>query len=407
MANVILTPVMITNKAVILLENLLNFAKYVDKGYSDQFAREGAKIGATLNVRKPARYQGRSGPTLNVEDQTETYVPLTITNQFGVDVQFSSQELTLNLQDFTERVLHPNMATVANKVDRDGLLLYAVVPNLVGTPGTTPANLNAVMLVRQRLLEQAAPDNDELYLMLGPDANTGLVAGNSTLFNPQGPLSQQYNEGIMANIAGLNLAVDQNVAVQTVGPLGGAPVVNGAGQGQISGWAYSMNLITNTWTAAAAPRLNQGDVFTLAGVFWVNPQTRQSTGKLAQFVAQSNVSSDAAGNATIPIVPAIISAGQYQNVTASPANGAALTVVGTASTGYPQNLGFHKSFATLATVDMVLPRGVDMAERKVYKGMSLRIVRAFDINNDRFPARSDILYGYKAIYPELGVRLTG
>jgi P22 coat protein - gene protein 5 len=406
MANTILTPAMITNKAVIRLENLLNFGKYVDRQYSNQFARQGAKIGATLNIRKPARFQGRTGPALQVEDFNETYVPLVITNQFGVDVSFTSAEEALSLNDLDEQVIGPGMATVANRVDNDGLTQYLNIGNLVGTPGTPPNALDFALQVRQRLLDEGFPDDGQLYLLVGPQANRSLVAGNSTLFNPQREIGKQYREGIMADIAGLQIAVDQNVGAQTVGPLGGSPVVNGANQGVNSGWSDSMNLVTNAWTASAAPRLNQGDVFTIAGVFKVNPQSRKTTNVLQQFTTLANVSSDGAGNATIPIAPAIIFLGQHQNVTASPANGAALTVVGTASTTYVQNLGFHKSAFTLATVDLLLPRGVHMASRKVYKNFSLRMVQAYDVNNDRLPMRLDCLYGYKTIYREGGVRLT-
>jgi len=406
MSNQVLTPVMITNKAVIVLENQCNAVKFMDSSYSDQFAKDGAKIGATLNVRKPARYIGRQGAALQVEDQTETQVPLVLTTQFGVDVQFTSQELTLSLDDFTNRVLNPQMAVIRNRVDRDANLQAMNTPNLVGTPGTPPATLAALLGVRQRLLEMGAPDDGQLYLLLNPGANTSLINGFSTLFNPQGRISENYDTGTIDAGVGIKIALDQNSNTQTVGPLGGAPAINGAGQGLTSGWAYSMNLLTKSWTAAAAPRLNAGDRFTIAGVFSVNPQSRASTGVLQQFVCQANVSSDSSGNATIPVVPALISAGQYQNVTISPADATLLTVSGTAATAYPQNLGFHKSAFTIAFADLVLPKGVDMAERKVYKRISLRIVRAFDINNDRFPSRTDVLYGIKAIYPELGCVLT-
>lgn len=406
MANVVLTPVMITNKAVIVLENQCNAVRFFDSSYSDQFAKDGAKIGATLNVRKPARYLGRQGATLQVEDQTETQVPLVLTTQFGVDVQFTSQELTLSLDDFTSRVLNPQMAVVRNRIDRDGNLMAVTIPNLVGTPGTPPATLNSVLSVRQRLLEMGAPDDGQLYLLLNPAANTSLIGGLATLFNAQPKIAEQYNTGMLADLGGIKVAVDQNANTQIVGPLGGAPLINGASQGLISGWSYSMNLITDGWTAAAAPRLNAGDRFTIAGVFSVNPQSRASTGSLQQFVVQSNVSSDAAGNATIPIVPAIISAGQFQNVTGFAADNAALTISGGAGLSFPQNLGFHKSAITIAFADLVLPRGVDMAERKVYKSISLRVVRAYDINNDRYPSRLDVLYGLKALYPELGCILT-
>jgi hypothetical protein len=397
---------MITNKAVIILENQCNAIRFFDSSYSDQFAKDGAKIGATLNVRKPARYIGRQGATLAVEDQSETQVPLVLTTQFGVDVQFTSQELTLSLEDFTTRVLNPQMAVVRNRIDRDGNLMATTIPNLVGTPGTPPATLTSLLSVRQRLLEMGAPDDNQLYLLLNPAANTSLIAGLGTLFNSQAMLKEQYETGTIDAGVGLKIAIDQNSNTQVVGPLGGAPLVNGAGQGLVAGWAYSMNLLTNGWTAAAAPRLNAGDRFTIAGVFSVNPQSRASTGALQQFVVQSATSSDGTGAATIPIVPAIISAGQFQNVTASPAAGAALTVSGGAGLSFPQNLGFHKSAITIAFADLVLPRGVDMAERKVYKSISLRVVRAYDINNDRYPSRLDVLYGLKALYPELGCVLT-
>jgi hypothetical protein len=406
MANTNLTSIMITNEAVIVLENQCNGVKFFDSSYSDQFAKDGAKIGATLNVRKPARYIGRQGSTLQVEDQTETQVPLVLTTQFGVDVQFTSQELTLSIQDFSKRVLMPQMAVIRNRIDRDCCLQVQNVPNLVGVFGTPPATLGALLAVRQRLLEMAAPDDGQLYLLLGPAANTSMVNGLSVLFNAPSKITQNYNDGILADAGGLQIAIDQNVVTQTIGPLGGAPLVNGANQGLNSGWAYSQNLVTDGWTAAAAPRLVVGDRFTIAGVFSVNPQNRQSTGVLQQFVVQAAVSSDAAGNAVIPIVPAIIAAGQYQNVSVQPADNAALTVFGTAGLSNPQNLGFHKSAFTIAFADLVLPKGVDMAERKVYKSISLRVIRAYDINNDRFPSRTDVLYGIKAIYPELACALT-
>jgi hypothetical protein len=397
---------MITNRAVIRLENLLNFGKYADRQYSNQFARAGAKIGATLNIRKPARSLGRSGPALQVEDFTETYVPLVITNQFGVDMAFTSAEETLSLNDLDEQVLGPNMATIANRVDNDGMLQYLNATNLVGVPGTPPASLTSLLSVRQRLLEMAFPDDNQIYLFLNPAANTTILAGLSTLFNAREELSEQYREGLMVNTAGMKVYIDQNAPTQTVGPLGGSPQVNGANQGFASGWQDSMNLITNNWTASAAQRLAQGDIFTINNVFSVNPQSRKSTGQLQQFVALANVNSDGSGNATIPIAPAIIYSGQYQNVTISPAANAAITVSGTANTSYAQSIGFHKSAITLATVDLLVPRGVHMAARKVYKNFSLRMVQAYDINNDRLPLRGDCLYGWRVIYREGVVRLT-
>ena len=233
MANTVLTPTMITNKSTIMLENLTTFSRFVDTQYSDQFAKDGAKIGAVLNIRKPPRFVGRVGPTLQVEDQTETQVPLVITTQFGVDIQFSSQELTLSIQDFSQRVLMPNMATVANRVDRDGLLQYVNVANLVGTPGTPPATLAAVMGVRTRLLDMGFPDDNQLYLCIGTAANQGLIAGNSVLFNPQGSPVQAVSgrhHGGYRRLASRGRPEHRRADRGAAGVA--APAVNGGNQGQ-------------------------------------------------------------------------------------------------------------------------------------------------------------------------------
>jgi hypothetical protein len=195
--------------------------------------------------------------------------------------------------------------------------------------------------------------------------------------------------------------------LQSNGVLGGAPTVNGANQGISSGWAASTNLVTNNWTAAAAQRLNGGEILTLAGSNAVNPQNRASTNSLQQFVVNAPASSDGAGNMTINISPAIIFGGAFQNVSAAPTTTGAVTVTGAASTSFPQNLAFHKNFGTLAMADLPLPGGVDFAKRAEYRGFRIRVVRAYDINGDRMPLRTDVLYGTKALLPEIAVRITG
>src|SRR5436189_3542000 len=278
------------------------------------------------------------------------------------------------------------MANIVNGIDSDGCQLYYDVPNLVGTPGTAPSTFAAVLAVAQRLNEEAPPMNKR-FLVLDPRANASLVGGLSTLFSKKSALDEQYGSGNMSDIAGLGVDMDQNVYTHTVGPLGGTPLVNGANQGLVQGWSDTGTLVTDGWTAAAALRLRRGDVFTIANVFAVNPQNRRSTNVLRQFVCLADTSSDASGNLTIPIGPALIYGGAYQNVTITPADNAPLTIVGTASTGYPMALGFHKDAFTFATADLKLPGGVDMAARKVYKGLSLRLGRSYDINNDGFASR--------------------
>lgn len=402
MPNTNLTISMITREALRILENNLTFAKGVNREYDDAYAIKGAKIGDTLNIRKPARYVGRSGTALAVEDHTETSVPLVLNTQFGVDVQFTSKELLLSIDDFSKRILEPAMATVANKIDSDGLALYADVYNSVGTPGTTPNALLTYLQAGAKMDYEATPRDKMRSLVLEPTAQATIVDSLKGLFHSSTQIEKQYEQGNMGMSAGFKWSMDQNVNTHTIGPLGGTPLVNGTNQ-------TGSSLITDGWTAAAALRLRRGDVFTIAGVFAVNPQNRASTGQLRQFVVTANVSSDGAGNATIPISPPITTTGAFQTVTNSPADNAALTVFGAANTLTPANLAYHRDAFTMASADLPLPGGVDMAARVSDNalGMSMRMIRAYDINNDRFPCRIDVLYGWRTLYPELACRIQG
>jgi len=249
-----------------------------------------------------------------------------------------------------------------------------------------------------------------------PGANASIVAGLSGLFNNKEVLGEQYKTGIIKTGAGLDLAMSQNVPSHTVGPLGGTPLVNGANQGLINSGATdnpygaTTSLVTDGWTAAAALRLNQGDTFTIAGVFSVNPETKASTGVLQSFLVTANTSSDGSGNATIVISPAIIAGGAYQNVTARPADNAAITVTsGAANTTYTNNLIWHRDAFTFVSPKQELPGGMDMAYQASLAdegGVSLRFVRGFDITSNKFVSRFDILWGGAVTLPNFGVRRT-
>lgn len=403
MSNTNLTSSVITNESLAVLENNLTFSKGVIRDYDDKFGVAGAKIGTTLNIRKPARYVGRTGAAIGVEDHTETQVALTLDTQFGVDVSFTSQELTLSIDAFSDRIVKPAMATIANKIDRDGLTMgYQSAYNAVGTPGATPATAAVFLAAGAKLDFEAAPRDGQRSLAIDPLANASMVDVLKGLFQSSEKISDQYEQGNMGQAFGFKWSMDQNVVAHTVGPLGGTPLVNGASQ-------TGSSLITDGWTAAAASRLKKGDVFTIANVYAVNPQSRQSTGQLRQFVVTADVSSDGSGNLTAAISPAIVTSGAFQNVNAGPADNAAITVLGAASTVTPANLAFHKDAFVLGCADLLLPKGVDMASRSASKkvGLSVRMVRQYAINTDAFPCRFDVLYGWKALYPELACRIQG
>lgn len=400
MANVLLTISMITREALRVLENNLTFTKLINRQYDDRFGVEGAKIGTTLNVRKPPRYIGRVGQALAIENSTETSVPVTLNTQRGVDIQFSSQDLALSIDDFSDRFIKPAIASIANAIDADGMAQVLNIWNAVGTPGTTPNSLLTYLNAGVLLNNNAAPMDGERYMVISAQMQATLVNALSGLFHAAAQISEQYRKGEMGETAGFEFYMDQNVNSFTGGPQGGTPLVNLGGQ-------TGSSLNTKGWTAAAASRLVVGDIFTIANVNAVNLQSRQVTGALQQFVVTAAFSSAADGTGSIQIAPPITPAGSFQTVDSSPVDGAAITVLGAANTISPQGMAFHRDWITLACADLPLPGGVDMAARVADRqlGMSVRLVRAYNISTDQFPCRLDILYGWAPLRPEIACRV--
>jgi hypothetical protein len=402
----LLTIGMITRETLRALTNQLTFTKYVNREFDKQFAETGAKIGNVCNVRKPVRFVPAAGQGLVLQDLVETSVPVTLTTQYQRAFAITSADLALNIDDFNKRYIEKAVFSMANQIDFDGLAQTVNVNNEVGTPGTVPNAIATYLAAAQRLNENAAP-MDERYVCISPAMNGAIIPALSGLFNPQVQVSARNTKGLMAkNTFGLDWYMDQNVRNQTTGAQGGVPLVNGLSQSGAS-------IITNGWTAAAAPRLAQGDVISFAGVFAVNPQNRQSTGALAQFVVTAAVSSDGAGNATIPISPAIIgpavfpATAPFQNVSVLPTTGNAVTVQGAASVTSPRGVAFHPDAFTFATADLPLFQGLDKGDRMTDEQLkiSMRVIRDYDINTDRAPLRIDCLGGWATIYQELAVRI--
>jgi hypothetical protein len=375
----------------------------VNKEYDDSFAVEGAKIGSTLRIRLPDRALVTDGAALQVQDDNEQYTTLTVSSQKHIGINFTSAELTMQLDDFAERVLKPRISQLASSVDADVANAYKSIFNTVGTPGTTPATALVLLQAQQKLNESAAPMSPR-YATVNPAANAGLVNGMTGFFNPTGTISRQFKTGMMGEgVLGFDeMNMSQSIVNHTTGSRAGTILVNGAvsTQGQATISIDGLTGATDTVTA--------GDVFTIAGVYAVNPQTRLSTGSLQQFVvtaAQTGASNALANMAISP--PMYTSSNALATIDAFPADNAAVTFVGTASTVYPQNLVYHKNAITLATADLLLPQGVDMASRQVHNGISMRIVRQYDINNDRMPCRVDVLYGFNTIRPPMACRIFG
>jgi uncharacterized RmlC-like cupin family protein len=401
--NTLITPSIIAKESLFQLKNNLVMGALVHRDYSKEFV----KVGSTISVRKPVKFRSSSGSARQSSDVTEGTVPIVIDTQRHVSWDFNSTDLTLTVENYSERYIKPAMITLAQDVESALMGLYSSVPNWVGTAGTVPSTFLHVGAARQRLVENAAPVGETLNAVLSPAAALQ-IANDMKLQNQPAKQLRAIEQVKIGKYAGLETYEAQSVINHTVGALGGTPLVNGAGQNSnTTPQANFATLITNGWTAAAGNRLKAGDVFTLAGVFAVNPKTYQVQTYLKQFVVVADTASDGAGNATITFSPPIVTAGPYQNVSAGPGTGAAITVMtGVASTAYAQNLCFHRNAFALVMADMQMPDGVPFSSRESADNLSVRVVKQYDIENDRDIIRLDILFGVKTIYPELAVRLT-
>ena len=411
MANNLLTISKITNEALMVLENELTFTSEVDRNYDDQFAVVGAKIGNTVNVRRPGRFIGTTGPALNVEDFNETSVPVTLSTQFHVDTQFTTQDLALSLDMFSDRVLKPAVAAIANKIDRDGLTTAKNnTANIVGTAGTAPTGLITYLSGQAYLDSEGAPRDGRRSCIVEPFTSATIVDSLKGLFNPQTAISTQYTKGLMGrDSGGMNWKLDQNVVSQTFGSYATATLACATTTATgflTSGWASTSTIALTATTATAG--LKQGDVITIANVYATNPQNRQSYGKLRNFVVTADVTVATSGTTAVTVSPAVISAGQFQNVSIlSTSATAVVTPFNNTGIVSPQNIIMHRNAFTLAIADLELPDGVHFAGRASDKeiGLSMRVVRQYTINNDSIPTRLDVLYGWAPLYPELACRV--
>lgn len=411
MANTTLTASVVAKTALAILENELGVLKTLHRAHEEEFSNRvnGYKVGDTISIRRPADFTVRSGATLSTQDVIEGKTTLTIDQQIGVDFQFASTDLTLSVENMAERIMKPAMSNLINYMTNDCLTtMYKGIYNWVGTPGQVVNSFADFAKAPERLDEMTVPTSDRTCV-LSPADQWGML-GSQTALYIQGAANSAYREGDLGMIGGVRTMMSQVVPTHTVGPLGGTPLVNGASQNVTYDTAkntWSQSLITDGWTASAASRLKAGDVFTIAGVYMVNAKTKAATTILQQFVVNADVSSDGSGNLTASISPPIIVSGPHQTCSAAPADNAAITVLGSASTGYKQNMAYHKNTMALAIVPLEMPQAAYNGARESYKGMSVRVIPIYDGTNDISKWRLDLLYGRKVIDPRLAVRLSG
>lgn len=394
--NTLLTPSIITKEALRILHNESTFIGNVNRSYNNRFAKSGAKIGETLKIRKPNQFTVRRGRVAQVQDVNEETIDLTIQQPLGVDMKFDSRELTLQLDDFSERYIRPAVSRLIGALETD-FLAYALprVPNAVVNAGGLA--LSDALNARTILSNHLAPSTDR-YALVNTQQNVDVVNGTSTLFNNQTEIGRQYKEGYMGRAAGFDW-FESTTAPRFFAGAGTGYLVNGANQSSPTPLVpgASQTLIVDTGTGQIAA----GSIFTMAGVFEVNPETKASNGKLRQFTV---LATNATNATQLTIAPAIVTSGAKQNVTAAPADNAPINILSTASNNYDQGLFFQKDAFTLVTVDLEMPNGVDWKARETMDGVSMRLVRDWDIINDEWVTRLDILPGYAVLYEDWAVK---
>jgi hypothetical protein len=408
--NSVLTNDVITKECLMSLKNNLVMAKGVTREYSDEFAKTGAKIGNVLNIRKPSRYEVTSGAPLTIQDSVDQSVALTLDKHYHVGIAFSQVDRTLSVDKFKERYADPAMIALANKIDAELYAdMYKSVFTAVGVPSASalPSTLKGFVQAKSYMELLGAPVG-QYSAVVDPLVQASLVDGLKGLFQSSEKIADQYENGVMGIAGGCKFMSSANVAKHTAGAVAGAAAIKTTISTQ-GATTIDADGITGSITGC----YKVGDVIQIAGVYAVNPQTRQSTGFLKQFVVTATTNSITNEIASLPISPAIYSTGQYQNVDALPVDGAAITLFGHA-TSYasvvaPQNLVFHKSAFAMGVADFELPGGNAKASRASDKdaGLSLMMTEAYDINNFRTVNRIDFLGGWKCIYAELAARVVG
>jgi hypothetical protein len=408
MANTVLTPDIIAKEAVMILENECVMGGLVHRGYEEEFdSVNGYKPGSTIRIARPTDFTVRDGSTASIQDAVEGSLNFAVDKMKGVDFQFSSTELTLSIGELSTRVIKPAMVQLANQIDRDVMALYDDVWNWAGTPGQT-VNSFADFSEAPKRLDNGAVPQDMRSGVLSPDDHWA-VAGSAAALYMQNVASEAYRKGKIGNLGGVDVFMSQNVPTLTAGTRTQTALVNGS---QSTTWASTkttgtMSLATDGWGTTTT--IKAGEVFTIAGVYAVNPVTKATLSYLQPFVVKDDAASTGAGGgtATLVISPPIISAGAFQTVSAAPADNATITIMGTASTVYTQNMVFHKNAFGLVVAPLVKPPGAVDVSRKSYKGFSVRVVPYYNGSNDISSWRLDVLYGVKTLDARLATRLSG
>lgn len=416
MSNTTLTADIVAKEALVILENELGVLDTFHRAHEDEFSKNvnGYKVGDTISIRRPADFTVRSGATMDLQDVIEGKVTLTVDQQKGVDFSFSSTDLTLKISDLSERVIRPAMSNIVNEIAYDCFNTFLpTVYNYVGTPNTAVDSFDDFFRSQERLNEMAVP-TDNRFAVLNP-ADHARMTSNLTGLYISADAAKAYRKGSLGNVGGADVYMTQVIPPQDYGTADNTtPLTDGNSQEK------SYDTVKNTWLQelltdgwATTKTLVAGQMFTISGVYMVNPKTKRSTGILQNFVVMEAVTTNGSGasNTDFDISPPIITSGPHQTVTYSGNfDGRTISIIGPASgtaQTYRQNVSYHKNAFALAMVPMEMPQAAYNGSRKSYKGLSVRVIPVYDGVNDVSKWRLDVLYGRKTIDPRLATRFSG
>lgn len=410
MANTILTPTAITREALRVLHQKLNFVGNVRRDYDDRFAQSGAKIGTSLNIRMPSKYTVRTGATLTAQDHVERSTPLTVSSQYGVDVSFTSVELTMSLDNFSERIIEPAIAQLAAKIESDCLdAAYKLTPGYVNATTNSKMTYAYFQAAGAKLARELSPLSNRTAL-LNPASKVEFLDAVKGLFHASDNIAQQYREGRMGRTGGFDVYENTLLPSHTTGTLAGSAVVTGEANTTTTANSWVSQTTISVTGANSTTTLKAGDLITLSNHYAAHPESKASTGRLRTFVVQSNVTLTTAASAyAVTVKPGIMtgSGNGYQNVVlsgATVASGAAVSLVGAVNTAFAQDLFFHEDAFVFATADLEdVSRYGAWGARQSMDGISMRIARQYAIGSDTIPCRIDVLAGFAGLYPELSV----
>jgi len=401
MANTNLTLDIVTLESARVLHNNLVFVRGIDRQYDDKFELGGQKGGNDVRIRLPDRFSVRTGEVMDTQDVTERSVTLTKGTMKGIDMSFTDLELTLDIDDFSRLKIQPAMKKLATMIDLDAMSMVKDINSQVGTAGTTPATALIYLQGLAKLADNSAPMDEQVKAVISPTANASIVDALKGLFQSSEDIREQYKRGKMGTALGFDFAKTQNIVNHTTGDHAGTILTKGASADGDA--TIDLDGYTN-----AAPTVKKGDIFTVASVNSLNPDNEQSTGNLQQFVVTADLTGSSNETLLVAISPTIRTTGVLKNVDAVPADGAAIVfLTGASAAVHPVNILHHRDAFAIAFTDLEVPNNAHMASKTTQDGITMRMIRNYEIINGKYLTRIDVHYGFKTIQQELACRLIG